>query len=61
MTLFQQSTLDHEAWAQSAQRLVAEHVIDAGSVGVRPDVVDDLANESPGTVIGLTPTTVFAN
>jgi len=61
MTLFQQSTLDQEARSQSDQRTVAEHVIDAGPAGLRPDVVNDLAGRSPGTVIGVAPTTVFAN
>ena len=43
MTVFQQATLDHEARAQSGQRLVADHVVDAGPVGLRPDAIDDLA------------------
>ncbi len=61
MTVFQQATLDHEARLQSGQRLVAEHVVDAGPAGLRLDAIDELAERGPGTVIGLAPTTVFAN
>ena len=61
MTVFQQATLDHEARVQSDQRIVADHVVDAGPAGLRLDAVDDLAERSSGTVIGLAPTTVFAN
>ena len=61
MTVFQQTTLDQESRAQSDQRLVAEHVVDAGPAGLRLDAIAELAERGPGTVIGLAPTTVFAN
>ena len=61
MTVFQQATLEREARAQSAERLVADHVVDAGPAGLRLDAITELAEHSAGTVIGLAPTTVFAN
>ena len=61
MTLFQQSTLDQEARVQSDQRIMADHVVDAGPAGLRPDAIEDLAGRNSGAVIGLAPTTVFAN
>ena len=40
---------------------MADHVVDAGPAGLRLDAIEELAERSSGTVIGLAPTTVFAN
>ena len=61
MTLFQQSTLDAESSSQSGDRITAEHVIAAGAAGLPPDVVDELAAQSSGAVIGLADTSVYGN
>ena len=61
MTLFQQSTLEDESTAQRRERVLAEHVVAAGSAGLPPAVVDDLAAGSSYDVVGLVDTSVYAS
>ena len=61
MTLFQQSTLEDESKAQRADRVTAEHIISAGSSGLEITVVDALAAQSDGAVVGLADTSVYGN
>jgi putative ABC transport system permease protein len=55
MTLFQQST------AQRSDRIITQRVIAAGAPGLRTTVVDELAHESSGAVVGLADTSVYGN
>ena len=61
MTLFQQSTLEEESRAQRSDRIDGEHVVAAGAAGLPTAVVDELAAESSGAVVGLADTSVYGN